>query len=367
MDATRSSPSPPTTSSYFPWIELACRRQNLLGRTRQCLEGARDATGRCDDGRVRLRLLALAALLSTPVARAQSGPPTAQAATQASSSKQRLAELLLLGKRKDAIAVNEVAHRLVTDRDPVNRRVAALVLGGIVDAATDSAALGAAITALETAALHDVDPRVQASAAHALPTLKNIVALRVARSVGAVVAKAPSPPANPVSELASRARVGGSACHTAAPAIVGAENLTQRNVDLCDAFEHAASRVAWPSALSTSNGFALRVTLTQLDVSRDRTLRCQLSITTFSQAATLHVVSGSALVSLDPSDRGNREAERDCLEAVVESLLVNKVVSALQAPSSPAGPSSSSAPGTAAPVGAPSSPGSSTPAPHTAD
>src|ERR1041385_3437715 len=94
--------------------------------------------GRCDDGRVRHLLLALAVCAAlAPSAQAQ---PAVPQTTQSSSPKKRLAEVLELSKRKDAKAVSDVSQRLMTDTDPTIRRVAALALDRMVDAATDNTA-----------------------------------------------------------------------------------------------------------------------------------------------------------------------------------------------------------------------------------
>lgn len=255
----------------------------------------------------------------------------------------RLRQLLELSRRKDAYAVSEVAQRLVTDSEPIIRRVAALALESMVDAATDNVVRGVAVVALE-AAVHDTDAKVQATAAKVLVTLKSI-------------APPPAPAATVRTAVATRSVVGGTVCNTRAPLIVRAENLTRTRGDVCAAFERATTLVAWPSSLSTANAFALRVTLKQFDRTGGGQLRCQVSITTLAQGATLNHISGGASVALNPGGAGNRSAGRYCVDAILENLLVTKVVPALQLASLPSVPSSPSAP---APTPAPSS---STPVP----
>jgi hypothetical protein len=104
--------------------------------------------------------------------------------------------------------------------------------------------------------------------------------------------------------------------------------------------------------------FALRVELTQLDRVGSGQLVCKVAITMSSQNGTQSQASGRASVSWNPNG-GNRYAAGDCVDAIVENLLVIKVIPALQVANS------TPAPAVAAPAPAASSPatGSSTPVP----
>lgn len=110
-----------------------------------------------------LLLALVASAASAPAAQAQ--PAVPQTAPQSTSPKARLAEVLRLSKRKDAQAVSDVSQSLMTDPDTTIRRVAALALARMVDAATNSTVRVVALSALQNAATHDPDPKVQTEAA----------------------------------------------------------------------------------------------------------------------------------------------------------------------------------------------------------
>jgi hypothetical protein len=302
---------------------------------------------------VRHLLLALAACAAlAPSAQAQ--PAVPQTTLQSSTPKVRLAELLRLAKRNDAKAVSEVSQRLMTDPDTTNRRVAALALDRMVDVATVNVVLGVALGALQHAATHDPDPKVQAAAAKVLVRLKRIASQQPTPATPWVP---PTPtPSNPtvVPIPPTGTSAGTGAVCKSLPVFVRALNLTGKRIDVCAALQRASSQATWPSSLP-SNAIALRVELTQLDRVGSGPLRCKVTITTSSQNGVQSQASGGAAVSWNASG-GNRYAARDCVDAIVENLLVTKVVPALQvattaAPvvSAPA-PAASAAPGSSTPV-----------------
>ena len=288
-----------------------------------------------------LLLAFTACAASAPAAQAQSAVPQAP---QSPSPKARLAEVLRSSKRNDAQAASDVTQRLTTDPDTTIRRVAALALTKMADAATSNAVRSVAISALQNAATHDPNPKLQAEAAKALARLQ------APKHPTPAIPWAPSTPTPSKPTLLPSPPATGIVC-TSIPVIARVLNLTGKRIDVCAAFQRASSQVTWPTALPTAT--AMRVELTQLDRVRSGPLICRVTITTSSQNGPQSQASGGASVSWDPSG-GNRFAERDCVDAVVESLLVTKVVPGLQAAGSPSG--------TAAP--APAASGSTTSLPR---
>jgi hypothetical protein len=296
---------------------------------------------------VRHLLLALAACAALALS-AQAQPAAPQTAPQANSPKKRLAEVLGLSKHKDATAVSEVSQRLMTDPDPTIRRVAALALERMIDAATGNTVRGVALGALQQAATHDPDPKVQADATKVLARLNGTASQQPAP---ATPWAPPTPtPSNPTLVPMPPAAGMGAVC-TSIPVIVRALNLTGKRIDVCAAFQRASSQAKWPSSLSAST--ALRVELTKLDRVGSGPLVCKVTITTSSQNGTQSQASGGASVSWNPNG-GNRFAGRDCVDAIMENLLVTKVVPGLQVANSTSAPAVT-APAPAASVTAPAS------------
>ena len=95
------------------------------------------------------------------------------------SQKVRLAATLALSKSKDARAVLAVSGSLTHDDDATIRRVSALALEKMVDAATAEDARELALDALERAAARDRDAKVKSTAAD---TLKSLAGLRRKRA-----------------------------------------------------------------------------------------------------------------------------------------------------------------------------------------
>jgi hypothetical protein len=105
---------------------------------------------------------------------------------------------------------------------------------------------------------------------------------------------------------------------TALPIVVTAENLTRSQGDLCAAFVRSISKLQNTNTLGVG-GFEVHVQLSKLASSPD--VSCKLSISVLSNGSYLASASGSAKASVS-----GRYARRDCIDVVLEDMMVRKVV-----------------------------------------
>lgn len=110
------------------------------------------------------------------------------------------------------------------------------------------------------------------------------------------------------------------ACTTVVPFTVTTQNLTLAHGDLCAAFNRVVHHVPASGAFA---GAAVQVTLTDL-VSRPDTT-CQISITISQSGSVVSEMRGGARVA-----GGGTDAARDCIESVLEDLMVRRAAQMTQ-------------------------------------
>ncbi len=136
-----------------------------------------------------------------------------------------------------------------------------------------------------------------------------------------------------------------------APLVVDVENQTSLDHDMCAAFAIRARDVAWPANLTTSSGYAIRVSLTQSDVHRRRDdvrfdCRVSMELTVNGQLLVETRDRGAAVTIADatrPPDAAIGELGHACIEAEVK-LLLRRVVPVLNGHVASTGASQPNAP-----------------------
>lgn len=242
------------------------------------------------------------------------------------SQKVRLAATLALSKSKDARAVLAVSGSLTSDSDPTIRRVSALALARMVNAATADDARELALDALERAAHGDHDAKVKSTAAD---TLKSLSGLRRARASNAP----------PVFVNIDRATDQSRKAPKDAPDRV--LRIVRRGI------ERTGYATTWPGGLPTSKellqsrsqAYIVAANVKQINVTkgpRQTTIACTVAIRVAPwggkdggekwEANKAASASGSARATTGNSQRDVMSGMRDCLEAVAEDVTNRQVV-----------------------------------------
>ena len=243
------------------------------------------------------------------------------------SQKVRLAATLALSKSKDARAVLAVSGSLTNDDDPTIRRVSALALEKMVDAATADDAKALAFDALERAARSDRDAKVKLSAAD---TLKVLAAVRRTKPA----ANRPSVFVN-IDSAVDQSR---KAPKDAPDRVV---KIVKRSI------ERTGYATSWPGGLPTSKelsqnnsqAYIVAANVKKIDVmkgAKQTTIACTVAIRVAPwsgkdggekwEANKAASASGSAKAMTGNSDSAVASGMRDCLEAVAEDVTNRQVV-----------------------------------------
>lgn len=245
------------------------------------------------------------------------------------SQKVRLAATLALSKSKDARAVLAVSGSLNNDDDPTIRRVSALALEKMVDAATAEDAKELALEALERAARSDRNAKVKTTAAD---TLKSLSGLR--RKSSAPAGNRPSVFVNIDSAVDQSKRAPKDAPDRVA-------KIVKKNI------ERTGYATTWPGGLPTSKelthhnsqAYIVAANVKRIDVTkgaRQTTIACTVAIRVAPwsgkdggekwEANKAASASGSAKAMTGNSDSAVMSGMRDCLEAVAEDVTNRQVV-----------------------------------------
>ncbi len=243
------------------------------------------------------------------------------------SQKVRLAATLALSKSKDARAVLAVSGSLTHDGDATIRRVSALALARMVNAATADDARELALDALERAARKDRDAKVRSTAAD---TLKGLSGLRRARS-----SHAP-----PVFVNIDRTTDQSRKAPKDAPDRV--LRIVRRGIE-----SKTGYATSWPGGLPTrkelsqsrSQAYIVAANVKKIDITkgpRQTTIACTVAIRIAPwggkdggekwEANKAASASGSAKAMTGNSARDVMSGMRDCLEAVAEDVTNRQVV-----------------------------------------
>ncbi len=242
------------------------------------------------------------------------------------SQKVRLAATLALSKSKDARAVLAVSGSLTSDSDPTIRRVSALALARMVNAATAEDARELALEALEQAAHTDHDAKVKSTAAD---TLKSLSGLRRARA------------SNLPSVFVNIDRATDQSRKAPKDAPDRVLRIVRRGI------ERTGYATTWPGGLPTSKelsqsrsqAYIVAANVKQIDVTkgpRQTTIACTVAIRVAPwggkdggekwEANKAASASGSARATTGNSQRDVMSGMRDCLEAVAEDVTNRQVV-----------------------------------------
>ncbi len=242
------------------------------------------------------------------------------------SQKVRLAATLALSKSKDARAVLAVSGSLTHDDDATIRRVSALALEKMVDAATAEDARELALDALERAAARDRDAKVKSTAAD---TLKSLAGLRRKRA-----SAMPSVFVNIDGAIDQSRKAPKDA-----PARV--VKIVKRGI------ERTGYATSWPGGLPTSRelsqnnaqAYIVAANVKKIDVTRgarQTTIACTVAIRVAPwsgkdggekwEANKSASASGSAKALTGNSHSAVMSGMRDCLEAVAEDVTNRQVV-----------------------------------------
>ena len=267
-------------------------------------------------------LICVAALIAgSSVVRADEVDSLIQRLTSSSDYKERLNAALNLAKTGDPRAVGAFV-RALRDSDKTVRGVAAASLGKLVTTATPSSQRSAALEALARVATNDPNDfvRKQAKKSH-----DAIDALGEAAPVaGGVYVNI-----GPMSDKAS----------------AGASLLGSMRTTVTKSFAKAAPRMVteWPSeraptakqlATRKMTGFHVDGTLTALTIEKARgtaTVSCKVSmlIASYPDKSLFGFLEGGAKVQSGASEREIGFAAQDCVVAVVEDLVVRKIIPAI--------------------------------------
>lgn len=238
----------------------------------------------------------------------------------------RLAATLALSKSKDPRAVLAVSGSLTRDSDPTIRRVSALALEKMVDAATAEDARELSLDALERAAKNDRDPKVRSTAA---ATLKSLAGLRrkPKRNWPAVFVN--------IDNAVDHSRKAPKD----APARV--TKVVRRSI------EKTGYATSWPGGLPTSQellqsraqAYIVAANVKKIDVmkgARQTTIACTVAIRVAPwggkdggekwEANRAASASGSAKAMTGNSPRAVTDGMHECLEAVAEDITNRQVV-----------------------------------------
>lgn len=135
-----------------------------------------------------------------------------------------------------------------------------------------------------------------------------VVACLAVTSGSAIAQPAPPPPSNVV-----------GCTLPGVPVFVFTENLTPARGDLCASFQRATRRISF--ATVPAGQVTLRLRLDDIE-HRDNDVACKIHVDAYSQTGTIAMMSGGASVQIPAEPVGVRRlATRDCIDAVVESVI----------------------------------------------
>jgi hypothetical protein len=241
--------------------------------------------------------------------------------------KVRLSAALNLGKLADRRAVPALVDGLA-DRDKTVRGVAAAALGKLVDASVAEDVAARAIAGLERTARGDGDGMVRGEAARSLE------AVRAARRA---VAPRPPPPVaqgvyveiGPMADATRKAPAVPPVMHKAVT-----QTLSRRGGFLLS-WPGGASPTKVELARSGTRAFYVEGSLTALSVTRAPPhVACTISLVlaTYPEKSMFGFMKGGAEVDAPSgSEAALAEATSDCVGAVLEDLVLSKLVPTIQA------------------------------------
>jgi hypothetical protein len=272
----------------------------------------------------RIASLVVALLLFARVAHAD-GVDTLIKQLGDSSQKVRLAAALNLAKAEDDRAILPLAKTVVNDGDKDVRAAAAVALGKLVTSQTKSSVKGLAVANLKTAAANDSSSFVKQQAQKALDTItggSSTTTATTAAGKGGIYVN-----------------IGPMSAKTTSSKNAKLRALMVKTAEKTLGKVASSMQTTWPggvpnkSTLSAKGvaGFYVDGTLNTLDIKvsgSGATISCKVSmlLADFPDKSVFGFLNGGASVTASASQRDQDLASEDCVTAVIENLIANKIV-----------------------------------------
>lgn len=242
-----------------------------------------------------------------------------------SSSKVRLAAALNLAKAEDDRAILPLAKTVTNDSDKDVRAAAAVALGKLVTSKTKSSVKGLAVANLKTAAATDSSPFVKQQAQRALDSITgggSTTTTTTTSGKGGIYVN-----------------IGPMSSKTTSSKNDKLRALMVKTAEKTLGKVASSMQTTWPggppskSTLSAKGvaGFYVDGTLNTLDIKVSgggATISCKVSmlLADFPDKSVFGFLNGGASVTASASQRDQDLASEDCVTAVIENLIANKIV-----------------------------------------
>jgi hypothetical protein len=243
-----------------------------------------------------------------------------------SSQKVRLAAALNLAKAEDDRAILPLAKTVVNDSDKDVRAAAAVALGKLVTSSTKSSVKGLAVANLKTAAANDASPFVKQQAQKAIDSITG--------------GGGSTTPTTSVGKGGIYVNIGPMSSKTTSTNNPKLRALMVKTAEKTLGKVASAMQTTWPgggtpnkSTLSSKgiSGFYVDGTLNALDIKTSgggATISCKVSmlLADFPDKSVFGFLNGGASVTASASEKDQELASEDCVTAVIENLIANKIV-----------------------------------------
>lgn len=272
----------------------------------------------------RIASLVVALLLLARVAHAD-GVDTLIKQLGDSSQKVRLAAALNLAKAEDDRAILPLAKTVVNDSDKDVRAAAAVGLGKLVTGKTKSSVKGLAVANLKTAAAQDSSSFVKQQAQKALDSINGGSSTTTATSSAG--------------KGGIYVNIGPMSSKTTSSKNDKLRALMVKTAEKTLGKVASSMQTTWPGGVPNKStlsqkgvsGFYVDGTLNTLDIKvsgSGATISCKVSmlLADFPDKSVFGFLNGGASVTASASQRDQDMASEDCVTAVIENLIANKIV-----------------------------------------
>ncbi|HEY1557534.1 MAG TPA: HEAT repeat domain-containing protein [Kofleriaceae bacterium] len=277
-----------------------------------------------------IAVVALAMLLSRP-ARADNVGELIDSLKNSDSEKVRLAAAINLGKLGDEKAILPMAKALLNDGDKGVRAACAVGLGTLVTSRTKPVLKNLVIANLKSSAANDDSEFVKTQAAK---TVEKLTGQSAGTGTGTGTGTATGGGAGGV-----YVNIGPMSSKTGNANDPKLRALMVKVASQTMASRAAAMRTAWPGGLPNKAvlaqkgvaGFYVDGTLNELKVKTSgssATISCKVSmlLADFPDKSVFGLLNGGASVTAGASQSDQDLAGQDCVQAVIENLIGNKII-----------------------------------------
>lgn len=243
-----------------------------------------------------------------------------------SSEKVRLAAALNLAKAEDQRAILPLAKTVVNDSDKDVRAAAAVALGKLVTSRTKSSVRGLAVANLKRAAANDSSRFVKEQAQKALASITG--------GGGST-----TQPTTSSGKGGIYVNIGPMSSKTSSSNNTKFRALMVKTAEKTLAKVARTMKTTWPGGVPNKStlskqgvaGFYVDGTLNTLDIKKSgsgATISCKVSmlLADFPDKSVFGFLNGGASVTASGSERDQALASEDCVTAVIENLIANKIV-----------------------------------------